>query len=196
MTMVSSGAISLGGSTPTVCVEAELGMNGTAPLTMNDAAARTLAGVASGPYMMTAFYGKSNAITPVLRIYTSGTNATETAPAGAKNVVIEVWGGGESGAHSSKVNGGGGGGGGGYSKSSYSITGGNTLNYSVGTGGTGGNGVSGTSSTVASGTKTITTMTANSGSGAAVGIPGSGGSASGVDILPALKDGDSYGAAR
>jgi len=32
-------------------------------------------------------------------IHTSGTAATETVPAGATNVVIEIWGGGEAGAN-------------------------------------------------------------------------------------------------
>jgi hypothetical protein len=34
------------------------------------------------------------ATTPVTRTYTTGTAATETAPSGATNVIIAVWGGG------------------------------------------------------------------------------------------------------
>jgi len=42
-------------------------------------------------------YG-SAPFTPVQRTYTSGTTVTETAPVGATNVIIAVWGGGGGGA--------------------------------------------------------------------------------------------------
>ena len=185
MTLNSSGVISTGNGVTGQDISIELGRSGTVVNICTDSDALTLAGKTLGQTVsFSDFFGKSKTVpfTPVTRVYTSG-SGTETAPSGASNVVIEIWGGGECGAHSNKNIGGGGGGSGGYSKSSYSITGGNTLNYSVGTGGTGGYGASGTSSTVTSGTKTITNMTANSGSGATILTAGSGGSASGGNLI-------------
>ena len=182
MTLANSGILSTGNGVTGQDISIELGRPGTVVNICTDADCLALIGKTAGQTVhLSDYYGKSK-FTSKLNIYTSG-SGVETVPSGATNVVIEIWGGGGGGGNSSNTLGGGGGGSGGYSKSSYSITGGNTLNYSVGTGGTGGNGVSGTSSTVASGTKTITTMTANSGSGAAVGIPGSGGSASGGNLI-------------
>lgn len=62
MTLNSSGPISLGGSTSGQSVNLELGNAGTAQISMNDAAVRTLTGKASGAVIMpTDFYGKSTA---------------------------------------------------------------------------------------------------------------------------------------
>lgn len=117
------------------------------------------------------------AFTPVTRIYSSG-SGTDTAPAGATNVVIAVWGGGASGEGVSRytTSGGYGGGAGGYSQSTYAIAGGQTLNYTVGGGGASAGIVinPGSASSVTSGTKAITTMTAN-GAGSTVGGTASGG---------------------
>ena len=55
MTLQSSGAISIAN------INTELGVASTTTLSLNDSAARTLAGVASGPISMSNFYGKSNA---------------------------------------------------------------------------------------------------------------------------------------
>ena len=55
MTLQSSGAISLSQ------VNTELGLSSTASISLNDAAVRTLAGVASGAISMSNLYGKSNA---------------------------------------------------------------------------------------------------------------------------------------
>jgi len=110
------------------------------------------------------------AFTPITRDYSTVGSGTETAPAGCSNVVIEVWGGGGQGRGAARfaTMGGVGGSGGGYSKSSYAISGGQTLAYTVGGGGSGG-GVNtpnaGAASSVSSGSKTITTMTANGGGG-------------------------------
>ena len=102
---------------------------------------------------------------PILRDYTSGTSVTETAPSGCSQVRICVWGGGNGGNAGDSILGGKGGDSGSYCESVYSITGGQTLVYTVGAGGTGGTypegiGTAGGTSTVASGTATITTMSA------------------------------------
>ncbi len=132
----------------------------------------------SGAIKLTDFYGAS-AFSAVSRTYTTGSSATETAPAGCSNVLIGVWGGGGAGGGCGRFSGVGGDGGsaGGFAYSSYAISGGQTLTYTVGAGGTvsGLTSNPGGASSVSSGTKTITTMTANG--GAANG--GSGGSASG-----------------
>ena len=119
----------------------------------------------TGPINFSDFYGKS-AFTPVVVTHNSG-SGTQVAPTGCSNVVIEVWGGGASGRGVTRfaTAGGDGGGAGGYARSSYSISGGQTLSYSVGAGGTGpfnGFGAGGNSS-VSSGTKSITTLTGNGG---------------------------------
>lgn len=122
--------------------------------------------------------------TPVLRIYTSGVSATETAPAGATNVEIRAVGRGGAGGAGKPTPGatqGGGGGGGGYSQSSYAIAGGDTLTYTVNISG----------STVSSGTKSITTMSAGVGGNGGTatnstgGLGGTGGAASGGNVTNA-----------
>ena len=61
MALNSSGPISLAGTTAGQSIEIENGGNGTTQISLNDAAVRTLAGVASGAITMpTDFYGKSN----------------------------------------------------------------------------------------------------------------------------------------
>ena len=117
----------------------------------------------------------------VLHVYTTGTAATETAPSGTSNVVIENWGGpgGGGGGYNGSGRDGGGGGGPGYSRTSIAASGGQTLIYTVGAKGSGGTvgnpGTAGTASTVSSGTLTITTMTANGGALGSPGLSGSGG---------------------
>lgn len=112
---------------------------------------------------------------PVINTYISPTSGVETAPVGAANVVIEVWGGGGGGelgsANLCSGTDGDGGGSGGYSRSSYAITGLQTLNFFPGHGGAkgatfpSGNGNDGVDSTVTSGTLTIAAMTAPGGGG-------------------------------
>jgi hypothetical protein len=63
MPLVSSGEISIGGSTTDRSINLELGLSATATSSLNDAALRTLAGVASGAISLSNFYGKSNAPT-------------------------------------------------------------------------------------------------------------------------------------
>ena len=180
MTLANSGILSTGNGVTGQDISIELGRPGTVVNICTDADCLALIGKTAGQAVyLSDYYGKSK-FTSKLNIYTSG-SGVETVPSGATNVVIEIWGGGGGGGNSSKVLGGGGGGSGGYSKSSYSITGSNTLNYSVGTGGTGG--IGGTASTVTSGTKTITSMTANGGGSGGRPAPGSGGSATGGNLI-------------
>ena len=64
MTMNSTGAISLAGTTAGVSIEIENGGNGTTQISLNDSSVRTLAGVASGAIAMpTDFWGKANTYT-------------------------------------------------------------------------------------------------------------------------------------
>ena len=124
----------------------------------------------------------------LVRTYTTGTSATETVPTGASTCVVEVFGGGGGGGCSGSSFGAGGGGSGGYSRTSLSVTSGNTMIYTVGTGGAGkavpGTGSVGTASSVSSGTQTITTLTGNGGAGGqGGGTGGSGGSASGGTVV-------------
>lgn len=121
--------------------------------------------------------------TPTTVSYTtSGASGTETAPAGATQVRIGVWGGGAGGFDGDSLTGGDGGTSGAYVESVYSITSGQTLNYSVGAGGAA-NQLGGLSN-VTSGSKTITSLVADGevGSGGNVSnTPGnSGGLASGA----------------
>lgn len=119
-------------------------------------------------------------LNPLLHSYTSG-SGTETVPAGYANVVIEVKGGGGGYSDTSATLPFlAGGGGAGYCRSTYAVTGGQTINYVVGTAGginLNGNGTLGQPSTASSGTLSITTMTANGGGGA--NANGAGGTASG-----------------
>lgn len=126
-----------------------------------------------GAMQQSMIMASSSTFTPVTRTYTTGTAATETAPAGATNVIIAVWGAGGGGTRAPFVmciwDTGDSGGSGAYSQSTYAITSGQTLTYTVGVGGQGGehtptvSATDGTASSVSSGTKTITTMTANGG---------------------------------
>lgn len=71
--MNSSGPISLAGTTAGQSIEIENGGNGTTQISLNDAAVRSLAGVASGQITMpTDFYGKSNIVT-ISYTFTSNT---------------------------------------------------------------------------------------------------------------------------
>lgn len=103
----------------------------------------------------------SPSFTSAQHVYTSG-SGTETVPNGATNVVIENWGPGGTGAYGTgsvaqhNATYGAGGAAGGYCRSSYSCSGGQTINYSVGT-------AYETNSTVTSGSLSITAMQANGG---------------------------------
>lgn len=60
MALVSSGSISLGGSTSGRSINLELDRAATAQISLNDTIARDLAGVASGTISLSNFYGKSS----------------------------------------------------------------------------------------------------------------------------------------
>jgi hypothetical protein len=61
MALNASGAISLAGTTAGQSIALELGLGTSTQISLNDAAVRTLAGVASGAITMpTNFWGKSN----------------------------------------------------------------------------------------------------------------------------------------
>lgn len=126
-------------------------------------------------YLGTELLWAKVTFTPVTRSFASG-SGTDTVPAGATSVRIEVWGGGGGGERVTKLAtvGGKGGSAGGYARSIYACSGGQTLAYSVGSGGLGQlSGGKGGESSVTSGSLSITTMTGGGG-GYAGGIPGSG----------------------
>lgn len=132
--------------------------------------------------------GGAPPFTPVTRVYSTGTTATETAPTGATNVVIEVWGGGAGGPRGfgvgCAIDYNSDGSSGGYSRTSVAVSGGQTLVYTIGPGGKGRDataGTSGTASSVSSGTLSITTMSAGGGTYSISG-GGAGGTASGGTV--------------
>lgn len=61
MPLVSSGEISIGGSTANRSINLELGRSATATSSLGESALRTLAGVSSGAISLSSFYGKANA---------------------------------------------------------------------------------------------------------------------------------------
>lgn len=65
MTMPSSGALNMGGTTSPVSVASELGLGLTSTISMNDTAVRNLAGVGGSgtSWSMSSLYGKSNLFT-------------------------------------------------------------------------------------------------------------------------------------
>lgn len=61
MTLAASGTMSLAGTETERSIQVELGGDGSTQMSMNDAAVRDLAGVATGPISMNNFHGKSAA---------------------------------------------------------------------------------------------------------------------------------------
>lgn len=130
----------------------------------------------------------SSSFSPHTDTFNTATSSTIAIPSGATTLVVEIWGGANSGGHGAGTSlpnlaSGGGGGSGGYSRSSVSVSGvgGQTISYTVGN--------SGSASSISNGTFSITTMTANAGtiggnapSGTVAGTPGSGGTASGGNV--------------
>jgi hypothetical protein len=99
MALPASGAISLS------AVNTELGLSATAVISLNDAAVRTLFGVASGAITMNDGYGKSNSIPPTFVAAGSGATGcwstdngaswtSSTMPGGTGNWFAIAWGGG------------------------------------------------------------------------------------------------------
>jgi hypothetical protein len=134
----------------------------------------------AGSYLNVTLIGTGASAAPTTHIYTSG-SGTETIPTGYTTATVEVWGGGGGGGlkYSTSGAGGGGGGSGGYARTVISVAGlgGQTMNYSVGTGGS--VGFNGNASTVTSGTFSIASMTGGGGtygaSATGLGLPGAGG---------------------
>ena len=112
------------------------------------------------------------------RTLTFTSPGTWTVPAGVTEITVEAWGAGGAGggSTSNSAGGGSGGGGGGYCINVFTVTPGQTINYTVGAGGTGSNG-NGTPGD----TTLILSLQANGGGGggANMGTIGSGGTASG-----------------
>lgn len=150
----------------------------------------------AGSYLTVTLLNTGSTSGTVTRIYTTPGPAVETIPTGFTTCLIEVWAGGGGGGVSfgstgaMTLTGGGGGGSGGYSRTSITVTGhgGDTLNYSVGSGGA--VGFTGVGSSVSSGTFSLTTLTTNPGvfgtsatSTIAPGTGGAGGTATGGTIV-------------
>jgi len=103
MALNASGPISLAGATAGESIAVELGLSSTGQISLNDAAVRTLAGVASGAITMpTNFYGKSNAplvyldgslINTNTYVFYTGGHRTITIGGSAKAVTFTLWGG-------------------------------------------------------------------------------------------------------
>lgn len=87
MTLNASGPISIGGTVVGQSIELELGMSGTAMLSLNDTALRTLASVASGVITLSNSYSKSN-VTYTAPTYAYGTVATDF---GAGNTSLSLY---------------------------------------------------------------------------------------------------------
>jgi hypothetical protein len=145
--------------------------------------------VGAGSYLrVTRLSSGTGAFSPLTHTYNTAGIGTETIPAGASTLTLEIWGGSGGGAFGYGTpcapEAGAGGGSGGYSRTVINVAAANgqTILYSVGVSGTGGGGVGGASS-ASTGTFSLATMTANGGSGGApggsTGVGGSGGTASG-----------------
>ena len=85
MALNASGPISLGGSTSGQSINLELGLSATAVISLNDAAVRTLLGVASGAITLNNAYGKSN-VTQGQQAYTTAGTYTFVVPAGVTSI--------------------------------------------------------------------------------------------------------------
>lgn len=64
MALVSSGEISIGGSTTGRSINLELGKAAGATSSLNDADLRSLAGISTGAISLSNFYGKSSPVAP------------------------------------------------------------------------------------------------------------------------------------
>lgn len=150
-------------------------------------------GVATSGFTLSTFVGKSN-FTPVTNTYDTGTSVTETAPAGATSVTIELWGGGGGGARDWVSGNASGAASGGYVKHVMAVTGGSTsFTYSVGAAGVGkittnGNGTNG-------GTSSIVSPSLSAGGGAAgnLTLASTGGAASGGNTTNTAGNGSALG---
>lgn len=141
MVMNSSGPIDLHAGTAGRSIATELGVSGA--ISLEGAAARGLAGKASGAITMPDdFYGKST-FTPFLGVYVTVGTTNSTIPAGCTQIEYIVVGGGGAGGGIDTGSGanpgyhmGGGGGGGGVVSGTLAVTAGVPITFVVGGGGT------------------------------------------------------------
>lgn len=168
MTMPSTGALNMGGTTSPQSVNSELGQSLTATVSMNDSNVRTLAGAGGSgtSWSMNALYGKS-AYTPALRVdnTTVASGQTFTVPAGTPSgttytYAIVAGGGGSGGTALTKAAVSRGGGGGGQVRTgTFTVSAGQVITFAVGAAGAAGGSAAGG----AGGVSTIQTSTLNSG---------------------------------
>lgn len=90
MPLNASGPISIGGSTTGQSINLELGLSATAATSLNDAAVRTLAGVASGVISLSNFYGKSSVPLDLGTTWTYQ-NVTSSSAWGYETIQDIVW---------------------------------------------------------------------------------------------------------
>lgn len=204
----------LSGQGDSAAVPAVSGVPADSTTTVNFNCATTINGVV---YSCSGTLSYQNAPAPAHFTYTSG-SGTITVPTGYNTVVIEVASGsqgGEGGYYNSSTHqsyGGTGGSSASYSRSQYTCSAGQTLNYSVGAAGTGGAGgnygapTAGGTSTVSSGTLSITTITApnlsvptggnqvntsaNTGTAGSLNVKGTGGAAISGEYITAPAGGN------
>ena len=144
MTLVSSGAIFIGGTTSTRSIELELSQSGSAAAHLGDTAFRNLAGKPSGAIYLSDFYGKSSVIHGNVTL-TSSQTYTLPATAGTSITAVSISGGGGGGGGSARedrgtYSGGGGGGSGEVRQATFTVTVGQALTVVVGAGGSAGGG--------------------------------------------------------
>ncbi|MDR6843821.1 T9SS sorting signal type C domain-containing protein [Flavobacterium granuli] len=123
-----------------------------------------------------AFGNSVSAQTTTVNLTTPGAS-TWTVPCGVTSLTVEAWGGGGAGGAATIIpSGGSGGGGGGYSSYVVTVTSGQIINYTIGSGAAGGIGNGGNG-----GTTTILALTANGGDGGGqnMGTVGAGGASTG-----------------
>lgn len=136
--------------------------------------------------------------------FTDNTNngtETFTVPTGVTSVTVQIWGGGGGGGGSSTSgSGGSGGGGGGYSTKTFTVTAGDNITYTIGTGGAAGaaaagNGTSGTATTLVH-IPSVTTLVGNFGTGGNgnSGTSGTGGTGTGGSTNTSGGNGTTGGA--
>lgn len=170
MPLNASGQISLGGSTTGQSINIELGYSATAQISLNDAAVRSLLGIASGQIDLNTAHGKANATA-----YGFTGSTTWTVPKTATFTFYAVGGG--AGGSGNMFYGnfyGAGGGSGYYATTSLALTSGESITINIGGAGGGGGG-GGTTTVVRSGSTILSASGGSNGGNAYGGSGGSGG---------------------